>query len=132
MGAGGEETVLLLVFICGATEISALQLTRTISGGRYFNGSQRLRAYTVQCAPMCFATGFSPLSNVRHKCIFYLRIYSFASPLFFFPPFSPVEIVSSFSFPRFRFRFLQQTTRKNENRSNWRLKMLEKEKISTR
>lgn len=83
MGAGGEETVLLLVFICGATEISALQLTRTISGGRYFNGSQRLRAYTVQCAPMCFATGFSPLSNVRHKCIFYLRIYSFASSFFF-------------------------------------------------
>lgn len=108
-GAEGRarETVLLLVFICGATEISALQLTRTISGGRYFNGSQRLRAYTVQCAPMCFATGFSPLSNVRHKCIFYLRIYSFASS-FFFPPFSPVEIVSSFSFPRFRFRFLQR------------------------
>lgn len=84
-GAEGRarETVLLLVFICGATEISALQLTRTISGGRYFNGSQRLRAYTVQCAPMCFATGFSPLSNVRHKCIFYLRIYSFASSFFF-------------------------------------------------
>lgn len=131
MGAGGEETVLLLVFICGATEISALQLTRTISGGRYFNGSQRLRAYTVQCAPMCFATGFSPLSNVR---VFSIYGSTLSLLLFFFPspPFSLVEIVSSFSFPRFRFRFLQQTTRKNENRSNWRLKMLEKEKISTR
>lgn len=42
----------------------------------------------VQCAPTCFATGFSPLSNVRHKCIFYtdlLSRFSFFSSSPFFP-----------------------------------------------
>lgn len=65
--------VLLLVFICGTTEISALQLTRSISGERYFNGPQRLRAYTraVSSNALEYASrGFSALSNVRQKRIF--------------------------------------------------------------
>lgn len=69
----GREMVLLLVFICGTTEISALQLTRSISGERYFNGPQRLRAYTrsVSSNALEYARrGFSALSNVRQKRIF--------------------------------------------------------------
>lgn len=91
-------------------------------------------ARTPSNAPQCaLPQDFHPCQTYATS-VFSIYGSTLSLLLFFFPspPFSLVEIVSSFSFPRFRFRFLQQTTRKNENRSNWRLKMLEKEKISTR
>lgn len=58
-----REMVLLLVFIRGATEISALQLTRAISGGKIFQRlSTSARVHVVQRGPICFATGS------RHPC----------------------------------------------------------------
>lgn len=51
-------------------------------------------------------------------------LFRFSS--FFFPPFSPVEIVSSFSFPRFRFRFLQRGKMRIVRIGDW--KCLKKKK----
>lgn len=113
-----RETVLLLVFICGATEISALQLTRTISGERYFNGSQRLRAYTlhrpmrpnVLCHRIFTLVKRTPqvyfLYGPTLSLFFFLFFSFFPSP----PPFSLVEIVTSLFFP-LSFFFLSATPR---------------------
>lgn len=113
-----RETVLLLVFICGATEISALQLTRTISGERYFNGSQRLRAYTlhrpmrpnVLCHRIFTLVKRTPQVYFLHgptlSLFFFFFFSCFPSP----PPFSLVEIVTSSFFP-LSFFFLSATPR---------------------
>lgn len=103
-------------------------------GERYFNGSQRLRAYTLRSASSnLLCHGISPpLSNVRHKCaaIFSIRIYPFPSSLSL-PSFSRfvIEIASSSFRSLFsptvsvRFRFLERTTMRNEIVPDDRLEM---------
>lgn len=57
-------------------------------------------------------------------------LFRFSS--FFFPPFSPVEIVSSFSFPRFRFRFLQRGKMRIVRIGDWKCLKKKKSRLDRR
>lgn len=74
-----RETVLLLVFICGATEISALQLTRTISGKIFqrLSTSARVHAASSNAPQRALPQDFHPCQTYATS-VFSIRTYSLA------------------------------------------------------